>query len=338
MARPGETEEDPLPGDEEDEAPPYRRYYDPLFTAWDDEPEVASAAGTAWDDDFRSLYPAGETREADDYPAWQMPPGSARAGEAGHYERFAPGYTEGMTDLQRRLHAETITLPRPRRRWVVTVRELAETLLLAVLIFLAVRASFQNFRVEGDSMQPSLENGEYLIVNKLAYSQIDFGLFDWLPFVDSGDNAKHHLFSSPSRGDVVVFLSPTSPNRDFIKRVIGVPGDTIEMDDLTGEVKVNGQSLSEPYIVGTTHCNSSCQRTVPQRNTPESVTECGSNACYFVMGDNRQNSSDSRQGWLVPEENIIGKALLTYWHHGEPELDWAPNHSVGLADEAAAKD
>ena len=331
MARQGETEEDPLPGDEEDEEPPYRRYYDPLFAYWDDEPDVTPAAETAWD-------PAGEAREADGYPAWQMPPGSARVGEAGHYERFGPGYAEHMTDLQRRLHAETITVPRPRRRWVVTVRELAETLLLALLIFLAVRASFQNFRVEGDSMQPSLENGEYLIVNKLAYSQIDFGLFDWLPFVDSGDNAKHHLFSSPSRGDVVVFLSPTSPNRDFIKRVIGVPGDTIEMDDLTGEVKVNGQSLSEPYIVGTTHCNSSCQRTVPQRNTPESVTECGSNACYFVMGDNRQNSSDSRQGWLVPEENMIGKALITYWHQGGPELNWAPNHSVGLADEAAAKD
>jgi hypothetical protein len=77
---------------------------------------------------------------------------------------------------------------------------------------------------------------------------------------------------------------------------------------------------------------------IPEANTPEAQADCGSNACYFVMGDNRANSSDSRQGWLVPEENIIGKALLTYWKEGNLDVDLAPNHSVGISDDAAAEE
>src|SRR4030043_2299536 len=119
--------------------------------------------------------------------------------------------------------------PKNRRRWFVLGRELVETLLLALLISLAVRSAVQNFKVEGDSMLPSLENGQYIIVNKLAYAQIDLDKFDWIPFFDPGDSPVHHLFGTPDRGDIIVFRSPTNPDRDFIKRVIGVPGDSVEI-------------------------------------------------------------------------------------------------------------
>jgi signal peptidase I len=223
---------------------------------------------------------------------------------------------------------------------VITAREVVETLLLALLIFLAVRASFQNFQVEGASMTPSLENHEYLIVNKLAYAEIDLSLFNWLPFYDAGDNPVHHLWGSPSRGDIIVFQSPRDAERgierDFVKRIIGVPGDTIEISAERNQVLVNGQPIEEPYTMGSTRCGSNCGPwELPPANTEESIVACGSSACYFVMGDNRQNSSDSRQGWLVPEKNIIGKALITYWDDGGPELDLAPNRSIAVGDEAA---
>src|SRR4030067_175837 len=91
--------------------------------------------------------------------------------------------------------------PKRGRRWFVVGRELVETLLLALLIFLAVRSAVQNFKVEGESMLPSLENGQYIIVNKLAYAQIDLGKFNSIPFFDPGDNPVHHLFGTPERGD-----------------------------------------------------------------------------------------------------------------------------------------
>jgi signal peptidase I len=194
-------------------------------------------------------------------------------------------------------------------------RELIETLLLALLIFLAVRSAVQNFKVEGESMLPSLENGQYIIVNKLAYAQIDLSKFDWIPFFDPGDDPVHHLFGTPERGDVIVFEAPTKANSDFIKRVIGVPGDTIEIKDSV--VYVNGEPLVEPYIEGRTSCP--CGPWVVKPGT------------YFVMGDHRNNSSDSRGFGAIPEETIIGKALFSYWPLSEVGL--APNHSVSFASE-----
>src|SRR5207245_3170921 len=126
---------------------------------------------------------------------------------------------------------------------------------------------------------------------------------------------------SPSRGDIIVFHAPESPGRDFIKRIIGTPGDTVEIHQDIGQVAVNGNILREPYIQGKTNCNNStCTWTVPSKDSTEARTACGSNACYFVMGDNRENSSDSRGGWLVPEENIIGKTMVTYWDGGKADV------------------
>ncbi len=330
-------------GDGSDSTP----HFDPLFSSWDESPEPAASSALTmptaqWERSRIRVASAtvlnaqktrcGGRRRAvrrtlarHPAPAWYSRPGRRNPTPS------------SQTDLQRRLQQETITLPRPERRWLVTFREVAETLLLAALIFLAVRGSFQNFKVEGHSMDPSLADGEYLIVNKLTYAQVDLGFLDFLPFFDSGDDSVHYLWGSPDRGDVIVFRAPTSPERDFIKRIIGLPGDKVAIDQTTGQVSVNGAPLTETYILGTTSCSQSCEWQVPRENTPDSQRECGSNDCYFVLGDNRQNSSDSRQGWLVPKENIVGKALITYWNEGSPQIHFAPNHSVGITDEASAE-
>lgn len=302
--------------------------YDPLFDSWD---TAYPTQPSAWSDELFAIEPVAAPPDENAYDFTRYD-----ADAAGYPDRYQPQYQERLTELQRRLRESTITVPVPERRWVVTLRELAETLLLAALIFLAVRASFQNFRVEGASMQPSLQNGEYLIVNKLEYAEIDLGTFDWLPFFDSGDNPVHDLWSEPERGDVIVFRAPTSTSRDFIKRIIGLPGDVVTIEPSNGLVRVNGTSLTETYIQGKTDCgaDADCTFRIPEAGSEQARDECGSDECFFVMGDNRQNSSDSRQGWLVPRENIIGKALVTYWNNGGPSFQLAPNHSVGNAEEA----
>jgi signal peptidase I len=332
-------------GESSGAGPRRSQFYDPLFSAWDDDsdgfdsPDNARSPLTSppsWlarrdaEDDFLSwdLPPMPREQYASAMPSWQ--PSLA----------YQPAYAPPLTDAQRRLRESVITIPQPGRRWWVSAREILETVLLALLIFLSVRASFQNFRVEGASMSPSLEDGEYLIVNKLSYAELDFSLFDFLPFYDSGDRPVKHLWGGPERGDVIVFQAPTSPNRDFIKRIIGVPGDTVQITS-TSEVLVNGVRLDEPYAAGETTCpRADCQSgiVVPTAGSAESRDKCGSNACYFVMGDNRQNSSDSRQGWLVPEENIVGKALITYWKDGNLDLDLAPNQKVASADGTEPED
>ncbi len=201
------------------------------------------------------------------------------------------------------------------RRYLTVYREVVETLLLALLIFLAVSETLQNFKVEGSSMLPSLENHQYIIVNKLAYAQFDLGIFDFLPFFDAGDDSTHHLFGGPERGDVVVFESPKRPGQDLIKRVMGVPGDKVEIRD--GVVYINDEPIDESYTQGATGCPCG----------PWYVEEDH----YFVLGDHRSNSSDSRSIGQIPEKNIIGKTWLSYWPLSDIGL--APNHSVSFANE-----
>jgi signal peptidase I len=151
--------------------------------------------------------------------------------------------------------------------------DVLETLLLALVLFIGINAVSARIRVDGSSMEPTLHNGEFIIVNKLAYR-----------------------LGEPRLGDVIVFRFPNDPGQDYIKRVIGVPGDRIEVSQ--GHVSVNGKMLDEPYIAAMP--NYSGDWTVPTD-------------ALFVLGDNRNNSSDSRNWGPVTMEAVIGKALLIYW-------------------------
>ncbi|MCH8920514.1 MAG: signal peptidase I [Chloroflexi bacterium] len=192
------------------------------------------------------------------------------------------------------------------------LREVAETIILALLIFLLVRAVVQNFQVDGGSMQPTLETGWYLLVSKAAYWEINLETVNkFLPFVDPGDDPIRYVFGGPQRGDVIVFKAP-GQQRDFIKRVIGEPGETLQIRG--GIVYIDDQPLTEPYI-----------KARPSSDFGPVVVPTD---CYFVMGDNRNNSSDSRGWGAVPKDNIIGQAWLTYWpfssfglvNNGSPDL------------------
>ena len=192
-------------------------------------------------------------------------------------------------------------LPRP---WFapslrVLVRESFETIILALLVFMVLHVSIQNYKVEGPSMQPTLNQNEYLIVNKLVYLQFDPAeVLDALPFYDGEPDADdRYIFHPPVRGEVVVFRSPRDPERDFVKRVIGLPGDTVEI--VQGTVYVNGLQLVEPYLDR-------------KDNTTMSPVEIEPNT-VFVLGDNRGSSNDSRSWGPVPAENLIGRAWMRFW-------------------------
>lgn len=213
----------------------------------------------------------------------------------------------------------------PSQKKPSMLREIIETALLALLIFVAVRSVVLNFKVDGLSMMPSFEDGEMLLVNRNAYRSVDaWDFVDWLPFVDEHDGAEPFFtFGEPDRGDVIVF-TPPPPGQDkpYIKRVIALPGDTVEVRNDDG-VYVNGTRIDEPYLEGDdTRCNPASSEFCGPYTIPEDMV--------FAMGDNRNNSEDSRFFGPVPEENIIGKSWLVYWpidtwgivpHWDYPELD-----------------
>jgi signal peptidase I len=157
-------------------------------------------------------------------------------------------------------------------------RELLETAVLTIAIFLVVRVALQNFKVEGDSMFPNLHNGEYILVNKVDY-----------------------MISSPHRGDIIVFhaVQAGQPDKDFIKRVIGLPGETVAVHN--DAVYVNNHRLNEQYI-------DAAHRPM----YTESPTKVPNNE-YFVLGDNRNNSQDSHLWGMLSKQYIIGKAWVSYW-------------------------
>lgn len=178
------------------------------------------------------------------------------------------------------------------------MREILEAMALAIIVFLVIQASAQNFRVEGSSMSPTLEGRQYLLVNKLVFFKFDVERFSRIiPFWKVDESQVSHPIRPPRFGEIIVFRFPGEPNRDFVKRVIGLPGDEIEIVD--GRVKINGFVYSEPYLKGPFSYNMDPRRMAEGE--------------YFVMGDNRSHSNDSRNWGPVPEENVVGKVWLIYW-------------------------
>ncbi len=158
-------------------------------------------------------------------------------------------------------------------------RDALETILLSLILFLGINAISARIRIESISMQPTLYAGDFVIVNKVAYT-----------------------FGAPGRGDVIIFRYPPDPEREpYIKRIIGLPGDTVQV--ARGNVLVNGHALIEPYLSAAPVYEGSW--IVPD-------------GALFVLGDNRNSSSDSHQWGMVPAENVIGKAELVYW----PPKEW----------------
>lgn len=175
-------------------------------------------------------------------------------------------------------------LPRPKLHRRGFARELLDTVVLIGAIYALVNLASVRFIVEGPSMQPNFETGQFLIVSRINY-----------------------LLGEPQRGDIVVFHPPGKQDDEppYIKRVIGLPGDTVELRD--SRVYVNGRELFEPYI------NEPC---IPAR-CDDQTWELGPDE-YFVMGDNRNHSSDSRAFDPIPRSSIIGEAMIRYW----PPQDW----------------
>jgi signal peptidase I len=163
--------------------------------------------------------------------------------------------------------------PKRSRRMLHLLGELFQTALIAGILFVVVNLVTARIRVEGISMEPSLHDGQFVVVNRLAYRWQD-----------------------PDRGDIIVFHFPLNPLRRFIKRVIGLPGDMVSIR--SGEVVVNGVTLAEPYISASPRYNGDW------RLGPNEL---------FVLGDNRNNSSDSQNWGPLPMQEVIGKAVLVYW-------------------------
>jgi signal peptidase I len=198
----------------------------------------------------------------------------------------------------------------------VAVKELLETAIYILLVFVIVRSLVQNFKIEGSSMEPSLHSGQYILVNKLVYFNFDLNApLRLLPGYEDLQPRVVYPLRMPERGDVIVFEYPQDIHKDFIKRVIALPGETVEFRD--GQVYINGQRLDESYLQGAdTFCSggSAC-------SAGPIVVEPGH---VFVMGDNRNNSSDSRQWDSLSLERVIGQAWVLYY----PVDDWGfiPHH------------
>ena len=177
------------------------------------------------------------------------------------------------------------------------LREIGITILIAIAIFGLMHLTVQNYIVQGACMEPNVENSEWIVVNKATY-----------------------FFSEPERGDVVVFWPPFPNKEPYIKRVIGLPGEVVKMEDGQVFIKKVGSEefipLEEEYVIPKLPHYEPLVKTIPENE-------------YFVLGDNRNHSSDSRSWGTFPGENIIGKAWIVYWppdkwrvikHYDYPEL------------------
>jgi signal peptidase I len=167
------------------------------------------------------------------------------------------------------------------------IRQVMAIILLAGVIFIALQYTLQSSIVVGSSMQPNFQEGQRLIISKIVYT-----------------------FQEPERGDVIVFHPPNNSREDYIKRVIALPHDIVGIEE--GIVYVNGSPLDEPYI------EDAPRYTLEEYEVPENN--------YFVLGDNRNHSNDSHNGWVLPRQNIIGKVWVAIW----PPNEWGviPDYSL----------
>jgi signal peptidase I len=216
------------------------------------------------------------------------------------------------------------TSDKSEQRRKSVVREYAESIIIAVVLALVIRTFVvQAFKIPSGSMEDTLLIGDHILVNKLAY-----GL--QLPFTE----AKFRLFGlvdGPARGDIIVFPFPRDPSRDFIKRVIGLPGERVEVRN--HHVYINGEPLKEPYV--------KLDDRAPLHPTryshwgPETVPP----GKLFVLGDNRDNSADSRDWGFLDSAQVKGRAFIIYWSwdSSTPKFLWlggvpVPNPKAVLLD------
>jgi signal peptidase I len=159
------------------------------------------------------------------------------------------------------------------------LREIIETVILTLVIFFLIQTVVRNFKVVGTSMEPNLHNGQYLIIDKISYR-----------------------LGEPQHGDVIVFEPPNRPGEDYVKRVIALPGELVEIQN--GRVLINNESLDELYIV-----RPGSYSMQPRRVGPDEL---------FVLGDNRNSSSDSRNWGMLSQDKVVGRAWISYW----PPSQW----------------
>jgi len=193
-----------------------------------------------------------------------------------------------LDTLQSETIPESVDKGKKRSGVVKFLVDILETLIWAVVLFVLINLVSARVRVDGGSMMPTLTNGELVIVNKLIYR-----------------------LGEPKRGDIIVFYFPVDPSQEFIKRVIGLPGDQVSIHK--GVITINGQRLEEAYL---------------SVNTSYEGDWTVAEGQLFVLGDNRNNSLDSRNWGTVPMDYVIGKAFFIYWplntlgivEHGSPAL------------------
>lgn len=174
------------------------------------------------------------------------------------------------------------------------IRELLETVISAgIIAFIIITFIGQVTVVRGASMEPTLHDNERLIANKISYR-----------------------FETPERGEIIIFRPPLEIKRNYIKRIIGVPGDKIEITD--GEIYINSEKLEEPYVKSRSYEN------IPPTIVPDNS--------FFVLGDNRPNSSDSRYWGFVPRKNVVGRAWIVFWPLNKIRLPWKHSPIYQLTD------
>ncbi len=193
-----------------------------------------------------------------------------------------------------------------------TVREYFESIVIAVILALFIRTFVvQAFKIPTGSMEENLLIGDHLLVNKFVFGPTANGLERALLPV-----------KAIRRGDVIVFKYPEEPDRDFIKRVVGLPGETLELREK--KVYINGQPLNEPYVhflqppSASPELAETTSFDVRERYGPVTVPA----GQYFVMGDNRDNSQDSRYWGFLPRDYVKGKALVIYWSYRADRADY----------------